>query len=101
VVDFVGQGCYLGEFEWSGFFTPSFLELRESAYKRREVGLMVFAIKLGPMPSLKRSLHRKIEEAGARAGLKTHAPNNLSVSGTQLVFEKKIVLEHGKGGGNP
>jgi hypothetical protein len=51
VVDFVGQGCYLREFEWGGLFTPSSLELTESAYKGREPRLMVLAIKSGPMQS--------------------------------------------------
>jgi hypothetical protein len=36
-----------------------------------------------------RSLHRKAEEASTRAGLKTYAPDNLTVSGTQLVFQEK------------
>jgi hypothetical protein len=81
-------------------FTPSSLELVELAYKRREARFMVLTIKLGHMPSLERSLHRKVGEAGARAGLKTHTPNNLSVSGTRLVFQEIIVLEQGKIGGN-
>jgi hypothetical protein len=57
---------------------------------------MVLGIKPGPMPSLE----RKVEEASMRVGLKTYTPNNLSVSGTRLVFLKKIVLEQGKIGGN-
>jgi hypothetical protein len=80
VVAFVCQSYNLGEFEWGGFFTPSSLELRESAYKGREARCMVLTIKQSPMPYPKRSLHMKIEEAGARAGLKTCACNNLSVS---------------------
>jgi hypothetical protein len=42
VVDFVGQSCYLREFEWGGLFTPSSLELGESAYKGREARFVVF-----------------------------------------------------------
>jgi hypothetical protein len=51
VVDFVGQSCNLGEFEWGGFFTPCSLELKESAYKGREAMFMVLTIKPGPKPS--------------------------------------------------
>jgi hypothetical protein len=58
----------LGEFEWGGFFPPSSLELRESAYQGREDRFMVLAIKPSPMPYPERSLHRKIEEAGTRVG---------------------------------
>jgi hypothetical protein len=46
-----------------------------------------------PVPSLKRSLHRKVEETGVRAGLETHTPDNLAVSGTQVVFQEKVILE--------
>jgi hypothetical protein len=100
VVDFVGQSCNSGEFEWGALFTPSSLELGEPAYKGRGARFMVLAIKLDPMPSSERSLHRKVEEASMRAGLKTYAPNNLTVSSTQLVFKEKIVLEQGKTRGN-
>jgi hypothetical protein len=67
-----------------------------SAYEGREARFMVLAIKLGPMPSPEISLHRKIEKGGARAGLKTHGPSNLSVSGTRLVLQEKIAFEQGK-----
>jgi hypothetical protein len=100
VVDFVGQNCYLREFEWGGLFTPSSLELGEMAYKRREARFMVLTIKPGHMPSSERSLQRKVEEANTRAGLKTYTPNNLSVSDTWLVFQEKIILEQGKIRGN-
>jgi hypothetical protein len=86
VVDFGGQSCHLWEFEWGGLFTPSSLELEESAYEGREARFVVLAIKPGPTPSLKRSLQRKVEEASTRAGLKTYNPNNLSVSGARLVL---------------
>jgi hypothetical protein len=100
VVDFVGQSCYLREFEWGGLFTPSSLELRETAYKGREARFMVLLIKRGHMPSPERSLQRKVEEANTRADLKTYTPNTLSVSGAWLVFQEKIVLEQGKIWGN-
>jgi hypothetical protein len=95
-VDFVGQSCNLGEFEWGGFFAPSSLKLGVSTYKRREARLMVLAIKPCHMPSPKRGLHGKVKAADTRAGLETHAPNNLTVSGTQLVFQEKVILEQRK-----
>jgi hypothetical protein len=76
------------------------LELGESAYKEREARFMVLAIEPSPMPSSERNLQRNIEKTSTRAGLKTYTPNNLSVSGAQLVFQEKIVLEQGKIGGN-
>jgi hypothetical protein len=76
----------MGEIERSRFFTSSPLKFRESAYKRREARFMVLAVEPCPVPSLKRSLYRKVKEVGTREGLKTHAPNNLTVSGTRLVF---------------
>jgi hypothetical protein len=45
-------------------------------------------------------IHRKLEEASTRAGLKTYTANNHMVSGTRLVFQEKKVLEQGKSGGN-
>jgi hypothetical protein len=74
VVNFVGQSCYLREFEWGGLFTPSSLKFGESVYKGREARFMILAIELGPMPSPERSLRRKVEEASTRAGLKTYTP---------------------------
>jgi hypothetical protein len=100
LVNFVGRSCYMREFEWGGLFTPSSLELGESAYKRREARFMVLTIKPGPMPSPQRSLQRKVEEASTRASLETYTPNHLLVGGAQLVFQEKIVLEQGKIGGN-
>jgi hypothetical protein len=100
VVVFVGHNCYLGKFEVGELFTPCSLELKELAYKGWEARFMALGIKPGPMPSLERILQRKVEEASMRVGLKTYTPNNLSVSGTRLVFLKKIVLEQGKIGGN-
>jgi hypothetical protein len=100
LVNFVGQSCYLREFEWGGVFTQCSLELGESAYKRKEARFMVLAIKPGPMPSLQRSLQRKVEEASTRASLETYTPNHLLVGCTWLVFQEKIVLEQGKIGGN-
>jgi hypothetical protein len=95
-IDFVGQVRDKGEFKRSRFFTPSPLKFRESAYKRRESRFMVLIVEPHPVPSPKRSLHREIKEAGARAGLKAHTPNNLTVSGTRLIFHEKVILEQGK-----
>jgi hypothetical protein len=53
--DLVGQGSNLGKLEWSRLFAPSVVELRESAHKAREVGLMILTIEPCPVPSPKRS----------------------------------------------
>jgi hypothetical protein len=45
------------------------------------------------MPPPKRRLHRKVKEASAMAGLKTYAPNDLSVGGTRLIFQEKVIFE--------
>jgi hypothetical protein len=72
----------------SPLFTPSSLELGESAYKRREARLMVLTAEQCPMPSIERSFQRKVEEVSATVGLKTYTPNNLSVSNTRLLFQE-------------
>jgi hypothetical protein len=100
-IDFVGQSYYLGEFEWSWLFTPSSLELGESANERREDKFMVLVVELGPMPSLEGSFQRKVQEAGARAGLKTYAPNDFLVRGACLIIQEKDFLIRGKFGGIP
>jgi hypothetical protein len=92
-INLVGQGRDIGEFKRSRFFTPRPQKFRESANKRREVGFMVLIVEPCPVPSLKGSLHRKVKEASMRAGLETHAPDNLVVSGTRLVFQEKVILE--------
>jgi hypothetical protein len=63
------------------------------AYERREVGFVVLIVEPCPMPSPEGSHHRKLMEAGARAGLETHAPDNLAVSGARLIFQEKVVIE--------
>jgi hypothetical protein len=100
-IHFVGQGYDMGEFKRSRFFTPRPLKFRESAYKRREAGFMVLTAEPHHVPSSKVSLHRKVKEADMRAGLETHAPNNLAVSGTRLVLQEKVILEQRKLGGMP
>jgi hypothetical protein len=92
-VDHVGQGCYKRELKWSRLFTPSPLELRDSANEGREARLMIFTIKPCPMPSPQRSFMGEVKEASAWASLKTYAPDNLTVNGTRLMFEKKVVFE--------
>jgi hypothetical protein len=79
----------VGEFERSGFFTPSPLEFRELAYKGREDRFMVLIVEPHLVQSPKRGFHSKIKETDVRAGLETHTPNNHTVSGTQLVFQEK------------
>jgi hypothetical protein len=95
-IDFVSQGCDVGEFERSRFFSPSPLKFRESAYKRREARFLVFTLEPRPMPSPKRSLHREIKKAGVRVSSKAHTPNSLTVSSTWLIFQEKVILEQGK-----
>jgi hypothetical protein len=52
-VDLVDQGSHLRGFKGSRLFTPSSLELGESAYKGGEAGHMVLVVELGSMPSPK------------------------------------------------
>jgi hypothetical protein len=92
-INLVGQGRDMEEFKKSRFFTPRPLKFKESAYKRREAGFVILVVEPRPVPSPKRSLHRKVKQADARAGLKTHTPNNLAFSGTRLVFQEKVILE--------
>jgi hypothetical protein len=86
----------MGEFKRSRFFIPRPLKFMESAYKRRDAGIMVLAVERCPVPSSKGSLHRKVKKASARVGLETPALNNLAVSDTQLVFQEKVFLEQRK-----
>jgi hypothetical protein len=72
------------------------MKFKESAYKRREAGFMVLIVEPRPVPSPKGSLQRKVKESSARAGLETHALDNLAVSGTRLLFQEKIILEQRK-----
>jgi hypothetical protein len=76
----------LGELEWSRLFAPSSLELEELAYEWREAGFVVLTIEPCPVPSLKRSFQRMVEEASARMTLKTYALNNLLVGSTRLIL---------------
>jgi hypothetical protein len=84
--DFVGQSWHLGEFYWSWLFTPSSLELRESANKRREARFMVPAVEPCPMPSPQGSFQGKVQKASVKVGLKTYAPNDFSVCGAWLIL---------------
>jgi hypothetical protein len=75
-------------FKRSRFFTPRPLKFRESANKRWEAGFMVFVVEPCFVPSLKRSLHRKVKEADTRAGLETHAPITLRLATLGWYFKK-------------
>jgi hypothetical protein len=88
-INLVGQSHDMGEFKRGRFFTPRPLKFREPTYKRREVGFMVLTVEPCHVPSPKGSLHQKVKEASARVGLETHAPDNLTVSVTWLVFQEK------------
>jgi hypothetical protein len=83
----------MGEFKRGWFFTPWTLKFREPAYKRRGAQFVVLVVEPHPVPSPKRSLHRKDKEAGARVGLEIHASDYLAVSSTRLVFQEKVVPE--------
>jgi hypothetical protein len=79
----------MGEFKRSRLFTLGPLKFRESAYERREAGSVLLTLEPCLVPSPKGSLHMKVKEAGARAGLETHALDNLEVSGARLIFQEK------------
>jgi hypothetical protein len=100
-VNLVSQGSDMREFEWCGFFAPSPLKFRELTYKGREAWFMILIVEPRPMPSPKRGLHGKFKKADTRACLKTHTPNNLSVSDTRLIFQEKSFFNKGKLGGIP
>jgi hypothetical protein len=95
-VNLVSQRRDMREFERSRFFAPSPLKFRESAHKGREAWFVVLIVEPHPMSSPKRGLYGEFKKVDASAGLKTHYPNNLSVSGTQLIFQEKIILEQWK-----
>jgi hypothetical protein len=63
------------------------------ANERREVGFMILTIEPCPVPSVKGGFQVKFQNTSTGAGLKTHAPNNLSVGGTWLVFQEEITLK--------
>jgi hypothetical protein len=92
-INVVSQGSDMREFERCGFFTPSPLKFRESAYKGREVWFMVLTVEPCSVPSPKRGIHGKFKKADVRTGLMTHTPNDLSVSGTWLISQEKIIIE--------
>jgi hypothetical protein len=60
--------------------------LRESSNKRKKARFMVLTVKLGFVPSPKRSFHGKVKETATRASLKTHALDDLMVNGAWLLF---------------
>jgi hypothetical protein len=68
-IDLIDQGGHLRSFEWSGLFTPSPLELRESSHQGRETRFMVLAVEPCSMPSLERILQGKVEETSTRSSL--------------------------------
>jgi hypothetical protein len=54
---------------------------------------MVLAIEPCAMTPPRRSFQRKVEEASTTTGLKTYAPNDLSVGGTRLISQEKVIFE--------
>jgi hypothetical protein len=69
---------------------------REASDERGKTGLMIFAVKPLLMPSLEGRFRREVEEVTMRAGLNTDTTYNISLSGSRLVFQEKIVLEERK-----
>jgi hypothetical protein len=57
---------------------------------------MVLIVEPCFVPSPKRGFHGKFKKTATRVGLKYHTPNNLLVSGTQLLFQEEIILEQRK-----
>jgi hypothetical protein len=54
---------------------------------------MILTIEPCPMPSTKRCFQGKFMKSGTRAVLKTHALDNLSISGTRMIFQEEIILK--------
>jgi hypothetical protein len=54
---------------------------------------MIFTVKPLLMPSLEGRFRREVKEVTMRAGLNTDTTYNISLSGSRLVFQEKIVLE--------
>jgi hypothetical protein len=67
--DLVNQGIHLRCFEQSRLFTPSSLELEESAYEGGEAGFMVLAVEPCSVPSPKRIFQGKIKKTSTRVSL--------------------------------
>jgi hypothetical protein len=44
--------------------------------------------------------NRDVKEADTRVGLETHTSDNLAISGAQLVFQEKVILEQREIGWN-
>jgi hypothetical protein len=63
------------------------------ANKWREARFMVFTIEPRFMPSLKRSLQRKIKEVMMRATLDVDTTDNLPLGCTWLILQEEVVLE--------
>jgi hypothetical protein len=92
-IDLVGQSSNVREFNRSRLFETSTLVFRESSYEGREAGFMVLTIELGLVPSSKGSLHWEFKKAPSRVSLEIHTIDNLSVSGTRLIFQEEVTFE--------
>jgi hypothetical protein len=92
-IELIGQSSDMREFDRNCLFAPSPLVFRESACEGGEAGFMVLAIEAGSAPSSKRSLHWEFEKATSRAGSETNTSDNILVGGTQLIFQKHVILQ--------
>jgi hypothetical protein len=54
---------------------------------------MILTIEPCPVPSMKRCFQGKFKKAGMWPSLETNTPDNLSVGGTQLIFQEELVLK--------
>jgi hypothetical protein len=100
-INLIDQGGHLWSFEWSGLFTPSPLELRESSHEGRETRFMVLIVEPCSMPSSEGILQGKVEETSTRLSLLTYTAYDFLICGARLVFQEKIILEQGKVWRNP
>jgi hypothetical protein len=81
----------LRNFEWSRVFTPSSLELGESAYDGGEAGFVVLTVEPCSMPG--ENFSREDQENQLEASLLAYATYDFLVCSARLVFQEEIVLE--------
>jgi hypothetical protein len=88
-INLIDQGGHLWSFEWSGLFTPSPLELRESSHEGRETRFMVLIVEPCSVPSSEGILQGKVEETSTRSSLLTYTAYDFLICGARLVFQEK------------
>jgi hypothetical protein len=73
-----------------------FLGTRGVNQQQGEAGFMFLAVEQCLMPSPQGSFQGKVKKDGARADLKTYAPNDFLICGARLILQEKVILEHRK-----